>query len=446
MAEKTLEENMEATVKIAVDLQSEFESKSEGYDKHVVDTDVAIKAMETKFGEMSEQIQTQTDEKTALKKEVDELTMLVARGIGQVGEDKAQDFMSDQVKEAFSQAMSVERTTFKKEDAAIVEIVTEQVKGAWGHKTTEQQEALIKSILSEGSAVAGGMWCPTPIDARIRKRMFETSPLRSLAEVINVNTKGMEFALDDEDFIVKKVGEVDGRPDTDTPEFGKVDINVHEQYARPKATNAVIEDSTLNLASFIADKASRKFARDQNKAFILGDGIKEARGILNYADADVEVYERNKIGTKQSSTALTLLGDDFIDIQSHLLEEYQANAVWMMHRLIWAKTIKLKDEEGRYLLDPLMLFNGATPRLLGANVRMAGDMPKPTSAGALEGGVNYVAYGDMREGYTILDRLGINVIMDQITDVGYIKWNFRTRYGGGVTNFQAFKRLQAKGS
>ena len=67
-----------------------------------------------------------------------------------------------------------------------------------------------------------------------------------------------------------------------------------------------------------------------------------------------------------------------------------------------------------------------------------------TGLGDLTSGTTYVAYGDFREGYTILDRLGINVIMDNITESGFVKWFFRTRYAGGCTNFQAFKRLKAQ--
>jgi HK97 family phage major capsid protein len=267
--------------------------------------------------------------------------------------------------------------------------------------------------------------------------------MRQLASVMNVNTTAMTFALDDEDMVLQARGEVDAVTQTDTPEFGEVRIDVHEISAKPKATLQVLEDSTLNLEAWLSGKVASRIARQQNAAFINGDGIKKARGILDYADTGVNTYKRNALGTAETAGSLVLAGDDLIDLQSNLLEDYQPGATWLMHRLIWAKIVKLKDNEGRYLLDPLMLFNGATPQLLGAPVRMAGDMPAPT-AGALVAGTNYVCYGDFSEGYTILDRLGINVIMDNVTQSGFVNWYFRTRYGGGVTNFQAIKRLKAK--
>lgn len=285
------------------------------------------------------------------------------------------------------------------------------------------------------------MWCPVPMDSRIRRRMFETSPMRQVAEVMNVNTRAVDFALDDEEIETVKSGEVDSRDNTDTPEFGSVEIGVNELYAKPKATLNLLEDNTINLESWLAGKVSRKIARDQNKAFIVGTGVKEARGILNYDDADVEIYEREKIGTLDAANSLAIDGDDLIDLQSHLLEEYQSNASWMMHRLVWAKVIKLKDIDGQYLLNPAILFAGAEPQLLGSVVRMAGDMPKPVSSAFVAGQLS-VIYGDFREGYTILDRLGINVIRDNITKSGFVLWYFRTRYGGGCTNFQAIKRLK----
>lgn len=447
---KELEKKIGEVTKLVVEIQTAATEKSKLYGEEDVKRDESIVKMETKVGELTESIQKESEANKAAKeaseKQISELTLAIARSAGQGTKSvKPEDAeMSDDVKSMFQTAIRQSKGTYSVDRAVAESIITDHVKGTFTHMTHENQDVLIKSILAEGSSSAGGMWCPVPIDARIRMRVFETSPLRQLAEVINVNTQAMTFALDDEELLVVEAGEVDTRNETETPEFGEVQINTAELYAKPKATLQVLEDSTLNLESWLSGKVARKFARSQNAAFINGTGIKSAKGILTYANTGYEIYARDKIGTGDTATSLTISGDDLIDLQSHLLEDYQSNAAWMMHRLIWAKVIKLKDQEGQYLLNPAILFQGATPQLLGAQVKMAGDMPKPDGVGALTSGLTYVAYGDFREGYTILDRLGINVIRDNITESGFVKWYFRTRYGGGVTNFQAFKRLQAK--
>ena len=53
-----------------------------------------------------------------------------------------------------------------------------------------------------------------------------------------------------------------------------------------------------------------------------------------------------------------------------------------------------------------------------------------------------VAFGDFEETYTIVDRLGISVIRDNITSPGFVKYNMRKRVGGGVVNFESMKLLK----
>ena len=446
---KELEEKIEEVKGLVVGIQTENEAKSKLYGEKGAENDVSIKAMETKLGELSESIQAENDANAAVKKatedQINELTLAVARGAGESKSINPADMeMSDEVKGQLSQALRETKGTYAIDKAVANTIVTDHVKQTFGHMTEAKQEVLVKSILAEGSSPAGGMWCPVPIDSRIRTRVFETSPLGQMAETINVNTQAMTFALDDEELLVAQASEVDFRGETGTPEFGEVRIDTHELFAKPKATLQVLEDSTLNLESWLSGKVATKMARDRNAAFIIGNGEKTARGILDYADTGYEVYARNKLGTGETAAALTISGDDLIDLQSHLLEDYQSNAAFLMHRLIWAKVTKLKDTNGAYLLNPAQLFQGSSLQLLGAPVRMAGDMPKPNGAGVLTSGQTYVTYGDFREGYTILERLGINVIMDNITQSGFVKWYFRSRYGAAVTNFQAIKRLKAQ--
>lgn len=440
---KTAEELVEEVKGLVSDIQTENESKSKEYGTSIAENDTAIKAMETKFGELTETIQTKNDEADAIKKEVEELTLQIARGAN-VDEKTGELMMSDAVKTAFSQALREEKSSVERNGDVMKEVVGEHVKAFYSHLSADRQADEVKTIMSQGSHVAGGMLCPVPVSSRITKRRFEISPMRQMANVQNISTSGMDFVLDDDELQAETSGEVDTRSETDGLEFGSVRIDAHELYAKPKVTQALLEDSAINLENFISDKAAKKFARKQNQQFVTGTGIKEAKGILTYGDADVEVYERGKIGTMDTATTIVLAGDDFIDLQSHVVEEYQESSQFAMNRLIWAKTVKLKDNEDRYLLDPLMLFNGSKPQLLGKTVRMFADMPAPTSAGALVAGTVYVCYGDFNETYTIVDRLGINVIMDNITESGFVKYFFRTRSGGGVTNFQSLKRLKAK--
>ena len=82
---------------------------------------------------------------------------------------------------------------------------------------------------------------------------------------------------------------------------------------------------------------------------------------------------------------------------------------------------------------------GADAILLGDPVVEMPDMPDTQTAGT-----KVIVYGDMREGYQIVDRLGLTVIRDEITTKGAVKFWFRKRTGGDVLQPEALKVLKIK--
>ena len=156
--------------------------------------------------------------------------------------------------------------------------------------------------------------------------------------------------------------------------------------------------------------------------------------------AQAEVYERGALWTRAitGTGGTTIAANDLLDLQSDLLEDYQSNAHWMFHRKLWVEIMKLVDGNGQYLLNPQMLFAGVSPQLLGKPVMMSGDMPNAI-AGDEDQIIGY--YGDFREGYALVDRIGVRILKDPYTTKGVIKYYATKRTGGGIVNFQAIKRL-----
>lgn len=318
----------------------------------------------------------------------------------------------------------------------------------------EQQEAEFKNLvkmanpyatdrdiqqakaLLVGSNPDGGYFVPVQQNMNIVKRLFETSPMRSVAEVLSCSTEAMEFYLDDDEFSSGWVAETDTRSETDTSKIGSVEIAVNEQYAEPKATQKMLDDAMFNVEAWINGKISDKFARAENNAFINGTGVKQPKGILTYADwTTLGSYQRNALETRSTAAVSEFDGNDFIDLKSDLLAGYRGT--WGMNSKTWAEVLKLQDENGQYLLNPAMLFSGAVGmQLLGAPVLLMDDLP------AVADGAVPVIYGDFREGYKILDKIGIRLIRDPYTTKGYVKFYTTKRTGGGVVNFQAIKRLK----
>lgn len=291
----------------------------------------------------------------------------------------------------------------------------------------------IRAMASDTQQTGGFLVMPD-LSSTVVSRVFETSPIRLVSNVEQAGSKSREFLIDDDEAGATWSGERSVATD-DTPDVGAKEIVTHEITSTMKATATMIEDAYLDLASWMQTKGADKISRTENTAFFTGTGIKQPRGLLTYAAwASAGVYERDKIEQIASGGATTLTADGLIDTQAALKEAYQAQAVWLMKRATFGSIIKLKGADNFYF-GPMMLAQGVpTMQLLGRRVMFCDDMQ------ALGTGSNLVcAYGDFGRAYTILDRVGLQVLRDPFTADPYTLFRLRRRTGGDVTSFDAVK-------
>ena len=297
----------------------------------------------------------------------------------------------------------------------------------------------LKKDLVAGSGPDGGYFILPDRSTSITTRIFETSPIRSVANIVTTTSDTWELPLDDDEFSSGWVGEVEARPVTNTSQIGLIKIPVHEAYAKPRATQRMLDDAGFDIESWVNTKVARKIGRQENTSFVSGDGSKKPQGFLTYsAWASAGVYERNKV---EQITATGTAGsldepDDLVTLQNSLLEDFQAGAAFGMNRSTFTSIMQLKDTTGQYLLNPRILKEGSDKLLLGKNVIFMSDMPT-VAANALA-----VVYADWMEFYTIVDRLGYRMLRDPYTEKPYVLFYTTKRVGGAVTNYQAGKILK----
>ena len=284
--------------------------------------------------------------------------------------------------------------------------------------------------LSVGSDPDGGYTVTPAMSARIIQKMFETDPVRQLCATETISTGALEMLVDWGEFGFGWEGETVAGATTDTSEFGKKRIPVHVMYAKPKATQTLIEDSGINIENWLSDKLANKFSRGEANAFVLGDGIGKPRGFLTYADGSTfGTVEQVHMGAAAAITA-----DGFFNVK-YALNEFYLNSnglAWLMARSTVLATMKLKDGLGNYLWSTG--FQAGQPaNIIGIPVRMATSMPA-IAANALS-----VALADWKEAYLIVDRLGITVQRDPYTKKPFIEFYSRKRVGGDIVNYDAIK-------
>ncbi len=304
-------------------------------------------------------------------------------------------------------------------------------------KGEEVMGAEERKALSVGADPDGGYVVNPDMSGRIVQKVFETSPMRAYASVQVISTDALEGLYDLGEATSGWVGETEARTETNTPQLGKWRIPVHELYAKPKATQKLLDDASINMESWLAAKVAEKFARDESTAFVSGNGINKPRGFLTYASGTTipGQIERVKTGVSSAFAADPNGLDKLLDALYALKAPYRANATWFMPRLVTALARKLQDSDGQYQWQPSSQA-GQPATLLGYPVAAFEDF-ETLAANSLS-----MAVADMREAYQIVDRIGIRTLRDPYSAKPYVEFYTTKRVGGDVVNFEAIKLIE----
>lgn len=306
-----------------------------------------------------------------------------------------------------------------------------------------EKENITKNLVA-GSNPDGGYFVRPDFSNQLVTRIFETSPIRQYANVVTTNSDVYIAGIDDNQPTDGGwVGEVSSRDTTSTPQIGLLEIPVHEIYAQPLASQKMIDDAGFDLEAWLSRKVVEKISRDENTAFVAGDGSRKPKGFLSYPDytaaqkADSNgAYGRKAIERVNSGTNGAITADGIKFLQNSLKEDYQANAIFGVRRKSFEDVITLKDNQDRYIFNTRFLQEERTLSLLGRPVVFMNDMPD-VATDSLS-----MVYGDFSMGYTIVDRFGIRVLRDAYTSKPYVKYYTTKRVGGDVSNYEAIKLLQ----
>lgn len=309
------------------------------------------------------------------------------------------------------------------------------------HGDIERLNPAERKALSAGSDPDGGYLLPTPTVGRMVKKVYEQSTMRQLANVLTISTDALEGIVDNDEADAGWVSEMGTRNDTDTPQVGKYRIEAHEMYAQPKVTQKLIDDAATDVEAWLADKVADKFARVEGNAFWNGNGVGQPRGLATYTTAATGDGSRawgtfEHVLTGANGDFHTTKADPLQDLLGAFKDQYLQNASFVMRREVRTKIRKMKEATSdRYLWEP-SLQAGQPDRLLGYPVRIDQYIPAITT-GSLS-----LAFGDFREAYTIVDRIGVRTLRDPYTAKPYIRFYSTKRTGAGAVNTEAVKFLK----
>jgi HK97 family phage major capsid protein len=294
--------------------------------------------------------------------------------------------------------------------------------------------------VSTNSGADGGYTVPDEVEKEIGRRLASLSPMRAISSVRQISANVYKKAFSTTAAATGWVAETDSRSQTTTPTLAELQFPAMELYAMPAATGTLLDDSAVNIDEWIAGEVEQAFATQEGTAFVNGDGSSKPTGFLHYTKAAEASWAWTKIGYVKTGVAGDFAADgagfdNLVDLVYTLKSGYRQNATFLMNRATQGAVRKLKDEAGNYIWQPAAVAGGAAS-LMNFPVAESEDMPDiDTDAYA-------IAFGDFRQGYLIVDRVGVRVLRDPYSAKPYVLFYTTKRVGGGVQDFDAIKLLK----
>jgi hypothetical protein len=292
---------------------------------------------------------------------------------------------------------------------------------------------------------SGGYWVTPDTGGRIVKKVYESTPVRQLANVVSIGTDALEGPIDNGEVGAAWVGESQTRAQTDAAQLGMWRIPVNELYAYPMVTQKLLEDAKIDVEGV---------ARRQVVGQILPQG-------------ECGVHQRHRHPPAQGHPAISVRDHGRRHPRLGHVRGGQVGRQRGVPRgsLGAGGSADRPDLRGEGRLSPARrLPDGAQDDGRGPQAQgRAGQLPgRPAAArqrpgrddlrlpqrrrrghaGAGDNNSLSILFGDFNEGYTIVDRLGISVVRDNITQPGFVKYHMRKRVGGGAVNFEALKAMK----
>jgi HK97 family phage major capsid protein len=293
----------------------------------------------------------------------------------------------------------------------------------------------------------GGYLVPESIRSDIEALVLKQSPIRQVANVIDIATPNTRVPVNLRGATGGWVGENDTRNATASPTLAEVQLPGGTCYALPKISEELIEDAIINLEQFLDENVVDALAENESIAFISGDGTKKPLGFLAGSAPVALADDARGFGTLQyvPSGAASTLGTDIPGTLTKMVLSLRAGyrqadgCAWLMSTDVLSQLANLKDSTGRPIYLPSLADN-VPGTLLGYRVVECEHM-----AGV--GAGNFpVAFGNWKRGYTIADRTQLNVLRDPYSEKGQVSFYFRRRVHGALTNSNAIKLLKVAAS
>jgi HK97 family phage major capsid protein len=327
----------------------------------------------------------------------------------------------------------------------------ESVNG-WHPGQAERSRGSILTRANTGLAESGpfgGYVILDNFDREIDRISRVFSGVRAFAKVVKISGGNTyEKATKVSGATARRTTESATRTATDALKWATNQITAHEAYAEPVYSRQVMADVFFDLMSEVVADLGEAYGVLEGAETVNGTGVGECEGFLKPAaglaqQTGTTEVTPGKLGFVKTGHATgwgpgSVAGDAFdvfTNVRTALKTQYLARARYFMNRVSLGEIMLIKDSEGNPIWQPSMQV-GVPSSLRGYSVALVEEMP---DRGA---GTFPVTFGDMETYYTILDRLGLDMLLNPFKTSGFITIETWKRFGGKVMKSEAMKAIK----
>ena len=303
---------------------------------------------------------------------------------------------------------------------------TDPAENAGSEEKTEKEKQeerafgnYIRGIVEERADVNltksdNGAVIPTSIADKIITKIKEICPIYEMADRYEV---GGTLTIPYYDESTQKITMAYADEFTDlnstSGQFKSIELKGFLAGALTKISKSLVNNSKFDIVNFTIG-AIAEAARQWIEGELLNGTSNKVAGLASGV---------TQVVTAASSTAVTC--DELMDVQDKVPDAFQGDAIWIMNRATRSAIRKLKDNDGKYLLNPDVSAKWGYA-LLGKDVYCSDNMS------GMAAGKTAIYYGNMK---------GLALKISEDIDVQILNEQFATQHAVGV---MAWVELDAK--
>jgi len=260
-----------------------------------------------------------------------------------------------------------------------------------------------------------GAVIPTTIANRIIKAIKDRCPIFAGATIYNVkgNLKIPVWGKAGTHDIAVGYATEFAELTADAGKFTSVDLSGYLVGALVLVGRSLETNSQFNITDFIVNQMADEISTWIEKECLTGSGTSAMQGAINTTN------------TVTAAAVSAITADELIELQCKVKQAYQANACWTMAPATFLSLKKLKDSNGRYLLQDNI--TGSFPyMILGKPVYLSDNMP------AMKASAKTILYGDYS---------GLAVNIHEGVSIEILREKYATQHAIGV---DAWMELDSK--